>query len=60
MEELETKVLEAFKQAGKPVKPGDIAQTLGVDSKDISKVIDKLKKEGKIISPKRCFYSLPE
>ena len=54
------KVLEAMKAAGKPVRPGDIAETLGMDSKEVSKAINTLKKEGKIHSPKRCFYAPTE
>lgn len=53
---MEDKVLQAMKDAGKPVRPGDVAKALNVDSKDISKAIDALKKAGKIHSPKRCFY----
>ncbi len=60
MENLEARILECMKQAGKPMKPGEIATVLGIDSDEISKVIKKLKDEEKIISPKRCFYSLPE
>ncbi|WP_040371158.1 transcriptional regulator [Alkalidesulfovibrio alkalitolerans] len=54
---MEEKVLKAMQDAGKPVRPGDIAKALGVDSKEVSKAIDALKKQGKVISPKRCFYS---
>ena len=43
------KVLQAMKEAGKPVRPGQVAEATGID-----------KKEGKIISPKQCFYSIPE
>ncbi|HEC89926.1 MAG TPA: transcriptional regulator [Thermoplasmatales archaeon] len=46
-----------MKKAGKPVRPGDIAKTLGVESKEVSKAIKKLKEGGKVYSPKRCFYS---
>ena len=51
------KVLEAMQQAGKPVRPGDIAKELGLESKDVSKIIAQLKKEGAVVSPKRCYYS---
>ncbi|WP_457556054.1 transcriptional regulator [Candidatus Pyrohabitans sp.] len=51
------KVLEAMKNAGKPVRPGDIAKVLGVDSKEVSRAIKELKKEGKVHSPKRCYYA---
>lgn len=50
-------VLEAMKKAGKPVRPGDIAKITGLDSKDVSRIIKELKKEGKVHSPKRCYYA---
>ena len=53
---MEKKVLSAMKKAGKPVRPGDIAKLLGEDSKAVSKAINELKKQGKVISPKRCYY----
>ena len=55
---MEKKILNAMKKAGKPVRPGDIAKMIGTESKDVSKVINTLKKDGKVISPKRCYYSL--
>lgn len=57
---MEAKVLEAMRAVDKPVRPGDLAKTLGMDSKEISKAITKLKKDGKVISPKRCYYSVSE
>jgi len=54
---MEKKVLDAMKKAGKPVRPGDLAKELGLDSKEVSKVINTLKKEGKVVSPKRCYYA---
>ena len=53
---MEKKVLAAMKKAGKPVRPGDIAKALGVDGKEVSNAIKTLKEQGKVISPKRCFY----
>jgi Mn-dependent DtxR family transcriptional regulator len=53
---MEKKILAAMKKAGKPVRPGDVAKLLKADSKEVSKIIDELKKQGKVISPKRCFY----
>jgi Mn-dependent DtxR family transcriptional regulator len=60
MEEKEKKVLDAMVEAGKPVRPGEIAKLLGVDSKEISKIITALKKQGKVMSPKRCYYAPSE
>ena len=53
---MEKKVLNAMKKAGKPVRPGEVAKMLGEDSKNVSKAINELKKQGKILSPKRCFW----
>ena len=53
---MEDKVLNAMKEAGKPVRPGDIAKALGVDSKEVSKACAELKMAGKIQSPQRCYY----
>lgn len=57
---MEKKVLSAMKKAGKPIRPGDLAKTMGLESKDVSKVIQALKKQGKVISPKRCYYALSD
>ncbi|WP_345781535.1 HTH domain-containing protein [Persephonella sp.] len=54
---MEEKVLEALEKAGKPLKSGEIAEITGLDKKEVDKVIKKLKKEGKIQSPKRCYYA---
>lgn len=53
---IEEKVLKVMQDAGKPVRPGDVAKALDIDSKEVSKAIDTLKKQGKIHSPKRCYY----
>ncbi len=60
MSEMEKKVLDAMKEAGKPVRPGDIAKMINLDSKDVSKAIKKLKNDGSVHSPKRCYYSVSE
>lgn len=53
---MENKVLEAMQNAGKPVRPGEVAKELALESKEVSKAIQVLKKEGKVHSPKRCYY----
>ncbi|MBW2171979.1 MAG: transcriptional regulator [Deltaproteobacteria bacterium] len=55
---MEKKVLSVMKKAGKPVRPGDVAKMIGEESKDVSKIMSGLKKKGKIMSPKRCYYAL--
>ncbi len=57
MDQKEETVLETMKAEGAPMKPGDIAKKAALDKDEVSKIIDKLKKEGKVSSPKRCFYA---
>ena len=52
------KVLETFKNSDKPLRPGDIAKAIGIESKEVSKIIKELRDEGKVHSPKRCYYAL--
>ncbi|MHA2007891.1 MAG: transcriptional regulator [Promethearchaeota archaeon] len=51
-------VLQVFKSTDKPLRPGEIANELGIESKEVSKVIKELREEGKVYSPKRCYYAL--
>ena len=60
MEDKKNIVLKAMQDAGKPVRPGDVAKATGIDSKEVSKLIQELKKEGKVMSPKRCFWAPAE
>jgi uncharacterized membrane protein len=57
MEEKEQKVLEAMEKAGKPIRPGDVVKISGLPKDEVSKIIRDLKKQGEVISPKRCFYA---
>jgi DNA-binding MarR family transcriptional regulator len=56
--EANEKIIGAFKQAGKPLRPGEIAELAGLDKKVVEKEIKKMKDEGAIYSPKRCFYDI--
>jgi len=49
-------VLEAMAKAGKPVRTGDIVDLSGLERKAVEKAMKELKKEAKIVSPKRCFW----
>ena len=60
MSDKEQIVIEAMMKVNKPVRPGDIAKTTGMDSKEVSKIIKELKKSGKVVSPKRCYYALTD
>jgi DNA-binding transcriptional regulator GbsR (MarR family) len=50
------KVLAAMKAAGKPLKAGEIAEAAGMDKTAVDKVMKTLKAEGKIESPKVCYW----
>ena len=52
---MEEKVLKAFKDKG-AMRPGDISEATGIAKEDVSKIIKKLVAEGKVFSPKHCFY----
>ncbi len=52
------KVLNVFKTSAKPLRPGEIAEQLSIESKEVSKIIKELREEGKVYSPKRCYYAL--
>lgn len=56
--DVKEKVLEILNNSEEPLKGGQIAELAGIDKKEIDKAIKSLKTEEKIISPKRCFYSV--
>ena len=54
--EIKELVLEAMKKAGEPVNAGKIVEISSLDRKEVDKAMAVLKKEGSIVSPKRCFW----
>lgn len=50
------KVLATMKAAGKALKAGEIAEASGLDKKEVDKAMKVLKAEGKIESPKVCYW----
>ncbi len=54
------KVFEAIKQADAPINAGKVAEITGIDRKEVDKAFKKLKETGKIVSPKRCFWTAAE
>ncbi|HAJ98474.1 MAG TPA: MarR family transcriptional regulator [Bacteroidales bacterium] len=56
--ETQEKILKTLETAGKPMRPGEIAEASGLEKKDVEKEIKKLKTAGKIFSPKMCFYDI--
>ena len=53
---METKeqVLNAMREAGKPVSAGEVAKITGIDRKEVDKAFAALMKEEAIVSPVRC------
>jgi len=52
--ELVFKILEV---SGEPMNAGEIAGAANPDKKEVDKAMQALKKEGRIVSPKRCFWT---
>ena len=50
------KVLEVMRNEGQPLNAGKVAEIGNIDRKEVDKAMAKLKKEGKIVSPKRCYW----
>lgn len=57
---MKEQVLNAMRQAGKPVSAGEVTKILNADRKEIDKVFAELKKEGVIVSPVRCKWEPAE
>ena len=62
---MKEQVLQAMREAGKPVSAGDVTKALGAERlrvgddmsgirKEVDKAFAELKKEGAIVSPVRC------
>lgn len=51
---MKEKVLQAMRDAGKPISAGDVTKILDADRKEVDKAFAELKKDGSIISPVRC------
>ena len=60
LEEKELKILKTFQEIGKPAGPKTVADESGIPKDEVSKLIKKLKNEGYVMSPKRCYYALDD
>jgi len=54
--EKKEQVLKTMKSAGKALSAGQITELSGLDRKEVDKVMKILKTEGKITSPKNCYW----
>jgi len=55
--DIAAKVLDVMRQAGEPLNAGKIAELGGLDRKEVDKAMNQLKKEEKIVSPRRCYWT---
>jgi hypothetical protein len=51
------KVLEVMRAEGQPLNAGKIAELGALDRKVVDKAMAQLKKEERIVSPKRCYWT---
>lgn len=56
--EASKKIVEALKKASKPLKSGELSTLSGISAAQVNSSLKILQKEGKIFSPKRCYYQL--
>ena len=52
----EEKIIEVLKNEARAMKSAEIATASGIDKAIVDKAIKKLIADGKVESPKRCFY----
>jgi len=50
------KVLETMKKEASPLNAGKITELTQLERKEVDKAMAELKKEGAIVSPKRCYW----
>lgn len=50
-------VFQALQTSAEPLKAGDVATATKLDKKEVDKAMKTLKAEGRIVSPKRCFWT---
>jgi predicted transcriptional regulator len=50
-------VFQTLQTSGEPLKAGDIVTATNLDKKEVDKAMKTLKTEGRIVSPKKCFWT---
>lgn len=60
MDEIQAKVLDAMKSAGKPLSAGEVVKASGLEKAQVDAAFKVLKKEGLIVSPVRCKWEPAE
>lgn len=52
--EIKEQILQAMRQAGKPMNATEVSKATGLEKADVDKAFKDLKKEEAIVSPVRC------
>ncbi|EGY80321.1 MAG: transcriptional regulator [Peptoniphilus sp.] len=52
--EIKEQILQAMRQAGKPMNATEVSKATGLEKADVDKAFKALKKEEAIVSPVRC------
>ena len=50
-------IIKTLAASAEPMKAGEIAEATNLDKKAVDKAMKVLKDEGRIISPKRCYWT---
>lgn len=58
MDDNECKIIDLLEQADEPLSDEQIIKQTGIEPKEVGRILNKLKDEGKITSPKSCFHQL--
>lgn len=50
-------IIKTLAASAEPLKAGEIAEATNLDKKAVDKAMKVLKDEGRIVSPKRCYWT---
>lgn len=53
----ENKILDVLKENPQPMSAGQLADATGIERKEVDKAMKVLKTNGRITSPKRCYWT---
>lgn len=56
--EISEQIIGVMKNAGKPLKCGELSELTGIDKTIVDKNLKKLQKDGIVFSPVRCYYEI--
>jgi biotin operon repressor len=51
------KIFETLKKSNVPMSAGELAESTGIERKEVDKAMKALKESGKITSPRRCYWA---